>query len=310
MGIDVYRIAKQKDAEGEWYLQVNGDPFKAGATPNKFPGATATFHAITPSGKFLCGKQCGAFISGCHPAEALKEWMKLPESERKPGAVSVPDLKYRDPFAALPPSGTLVLKAFQSVLHRDAQGELFRQKYLFPEAYKQALRYEPGRDYVWLTEAQWKSIVPNGVTKGKRFPLPTEVAEEILFSLRDTSQSMTYPSARWGPRNIRSKELTLEVEEVSSAIVRLRLEGSVHLRGFVREGATFGEAYYEASVLGYLEFDAKRKEFTRFDLVTLGDHQGWGVGNAATRLNELYVLGVAFEIARGGCLAQPSTQFG
>jgi hypothetical protein len=267
-------------------------------------------HALTPGGRFLCGKHCGSVTGGCHPTEALKEWMKLPESERRPGAVRVPELGDRDPQTPLPPPGGLVLKVCQSSLHRDAQGELHRQKHLFPDAYGEALRYEPGRDYIWLTRAQCASVVPEAPRKGLRFPVPAEVADEILYMLRDTSQGLTFPSARWSPRHIRSREMLLTVEDVSAERLRICLEGSVNLSGFVPEGGKGGEASLDARLLGYLSFDLKKQNFTRFDVVSLGEHVGWTGDLNHPRLNKPYVLGVTIEIATGGALAPPSTQFG
>ena len=129
---------------------------------------------------------------------------------------------------------------------------------------------------VWLTEAEWKSLVPANPRKGDRSPVPAAVREH-LFRRHLHPFSAIGDCGGWGPKDLRAGELSLVVEEVSAARVRLRLDG------FARLGKPFdpdlaakeakverGEAYgvgYEARLYGHLEYDQKAQAFTRFDLV-------------------------------------------
>jgi hypothetical protein len=308
VAIDVYTIYRQQDVEGEWYRQINGDPTRVGAFPNKFPGATATMHGLTASGKFLCGPHDGTLPGGCLPRGALEVWKKLPEAERKPGAVVVPQQTVRDKavVAQLPP-GTLILAVHQSALHPDGKGGLQRQANQYPEEYGTKLKYEPGHDYLWLTPAQWKAIVPESPHKGDRLPVPAAITEELAYHLRDTSRhGGSFPSVTWTGKDIHAQDLKLIVEEVAT-VVRLRLEGSIQLQEPVKELAKEA-ARFDGRLLGYLDYDTKKKAFVRMDVAALGDFQGWhwmGSARGGLKLTAPYKLGVSFEL-RDVSLAPPS----
>jgi len=307
VAIDVYTIYRQQDVEGQWYRQINGDPTKAGAFPNKFPGATATMHGLTASGKFLCGKHDGTVAGGCLPKGALEVWRQLPERERKPGALAVPEQKVRDKIVAQLPPGGLILRVHQSALHRDTKGELRRQAHQYPEEYGTKLKYEPGHDYVWLTPAEGKSLLPEAPHKGDRLALPASITEHIAFHLRDTSRhGGSFPSVTWTARDVRAQDLKLIVEEVAT-VLRLRLEGPIQLQETVKEPGK-GRARFDGRLLGYLDYDTRKKAFVRIEVLALGEFQGWhwmGSSRGGLKLTDPYTLGVSFEL-RDVSLVPPS----
>jgi hypothetical protein len=93
----------------------------------------------------------------------------------------------------------------------------------------------------------------------------------------------------WRPEEIRSKELTLTVEAVSAEEIRFQLKGAASLN---REKGKFPYAC-EAKLSGVLVYHRKREEFTRFDVVALGDWT-WGYERKGGRKE---LLGVALELA-------------
>lgn len=307
MAIDVYTIYRQKDVEGEWYLQINGNPTKVGAFPNKFPGATATMHGLTASGKFLCTRHDGEIVGGCSPVKAWEEWRKLPEAERKPGAIVVPEQKSHDKIVARLPPGGLILRVHQSALHQDRKDALRRQAHAYPEEFGNKFKYEPGHDYVWLTPDQWKVLIPETPRKGDRHALPAAITEQIVYHLRDTSRhGGSFPSVTWTAKDLHSQDLKLIVEEIAP-VLRLRLEGPIRLLETVKEPSK-GRARFDGSVLGYLEYDTQKKTFVRMDVAALGEFQGWhwmGRARGGLKLTESYTLGVSFEL-RDVSLAPPS----
>jgi hypothetical protein len=201
----------------------------------------------------------------------------------------------------------LILKVHQAALHRDGDGGLRRQAHHYPEEYGDKLNYEPGHDYVWLTPADWKPLVPDAPRKGDRRALPASVAGQIAFHLRDTSRhGGSFPSVTWAPGDVRAQGLELTVEEVTP-VLRLRLEGPVRLQETVKEPGK-GGARFDGRVLGYLEYDARKQAFVRMDVAALGEFQGWhwmGSSRGGLKLTEPYTLGVSFEL-RDVSLAPPS----
>jgi hypothetical protein len=274
---------------------------------------------MTAEGEFFSCK--GKHCRDCDVRAALAAWNKLPESKRQPGAMRIGDLGKVDPKLRTPPPGGLILQVYESRLAGDLRGELRRRDKA--ETFGWGV-YEPGRDYVWLTEADWKSLVPTDRKKGDRFPLPACVAEPMIARLTDWSEAN---GAHWEqPKHVRSQELTLTVEEISSAAIRLRLEGAVRLahdapKAAVRYDPALRPLHHEdpkafarcdAHLLGYLNYDLNKKAFTRFDVVALGEYVGPLLNpyRNADRQNFYLIkpcpLGVTFEIAPAGLVVPPA----
>src|SRR5262245_60587489 len=161
---------------------------------------------MTAEGKFFScqGKHC----RDCNVRAALEAWNKLPEVERKPAA-QIGELGKVDPKIPTPPPGGLILQVYESRLQGDIKGEVRRRDKAETFGWG---RYEPGRDYVWLTEADWKSLVPTDRKKGDRFSLPAGVAGRMMARLTDWSEAN---GASWHPEHVRSQDLTLVVEDIS-----------------------------------------------------------------------------------------------
>jgi hypothetical protein len=276
---------------------------------------------MTASGTFLCTHTPGSICRDCDPGTVLQRWRDLPERERKPGAIEVGNAGKVDAKIPAPPPGALILQVFESRLTRDGKGEVQRREK--HETFSWGV-YEPGRDQIWLSEAEWKALVPANPTKDERSVLPASVAGRMLARLTDWSEAN---GAHWEPAHVRSQDLTLTVEDVSSSTVRLRLEGAVRLaqdapKEAVRYHAALRPlhhedpkafARYDGQVLGYLTYDRDKKVFTRFDVVALGEYVGPLLNPYRNEDRQNYYLikpcplGVSFEIARPGLVVPPAS---
>jgi hypothetical protein len=317
VALDLGVESTRQDAAGEFFRQINKVQL-AGGIPF-FTGASGRIHAMTAEGEFFSCK--GKHCRDCDARAALAAWNKLPESKRKPGAIRVGDLGQVDPKLRTPPPGGLVLQVYESRLAGDLRSELRRRDKA--ETFGWGV-YEPGRDYVWLTEADWKSLMPTDRRKGDRFALPACVAEPMIARLTDWSEAN---GAHWEqPKHVRSQELTLTVEEVSAAAIRLRLEGSVRLahdapKDAVRYDPALRPLHHEdpkafarcdVRLLGYLNYDLDKKAFTRFDVVALGEYVGpllnpyRNADRQSFYLIKPCPLGVVFEVAPPGLIVPPA----
>jgi hypothetical protein len=245
---------------------------------------------VTPNGKLLSHD----------PAEGLKRWKALPAAERR----KLDDLgAYDARLDPAPPEGGLALKVYARGLVRGADGKLGVYKT------KVARSLEPGRDHLWLTAAECKALVPGRPVRGTTFPLPDAVAERICrYGLID----LVRVGGNGGPRRpeeVLSRKLTLTVEEASPRRVGLRLQGSARLATHDAGSGARGKVpkvdTYE--VLGFLEYDSKRKAFTRFDVAALSPTGHYDEVNG-----KVLPLGVAFELARADVPADrvPPSSFG
>jgi hypothetical protein len=233
---------------------------------------------VTPNGEML----------SIYPEEGLQKWRQLPRSERR----AVDDLgKYNVKREPSPPPGGLVLNVFARPLVRDSGGDL--------EIYRNSkahLSKEPGRDHLWLTRVEWKSLVPAQAEAGERLTVPDPIADRLC---RRYLIDLVRIGGEGGPRrpeDVLSRELVLVIEEATPAQLRLRLEGTPR---FMTHGPEYGAPRKEGrkdtfQLHGIVEYDRKAGVFTRFDVVALCE-----TGHYDEIGKKLVPLGVAFELNRG-----------
>jgi len=313
--------AERQDAQGEFFRQINKAPFPETNKIPYFTGASGRIHGMTAGGMFLCQHKPGSICRDCDPAIALRAWNELPASQRKPGALQIGNAGKIDPKIPKPPEGGLLLQVYESRLTGDLNGELRRREK--HETFSWGT-YEPGRDQIWLSENDWKALLPAERKKGARYALPGRVAGQMIARLTDWSEAN---GAHWEKKHVRSHDLTLTVEDVSASSIRLRLEGSVRLaHDAPKEGVRYHQALpplhhadpkafasCDAQMLGYLSYDLKREVFTRFDVVALGEYVGPLLNPYRNEDRQSFYLikpcplGVSFEIARPGLVVPPAS---
>jgi hypothetical protein len=197
-----------------------------------------------------------------------------------------------------PPPGGLILKLYYRTLTRGAGTQLrHAEKKDFVQNYSMGKNpsnpavigsidsmiankafYEAHPDFMWLTEAEWKSLLPDNPTPGTAAEVPAALTER-LFRYHLVPTMAFGESSGWPKKDIRGGKLTLTVEEESKDNVRLRLEGFALLgsdyettrKTLQKKGHAWG---YEPRLLGYLEYHPAKKQITRFDIVALGNNYG------------------------------------
>jgi hypothetical protein len=273
-------------------------------------GAGIDKHWVTSSGYMSCVSARGKWLGHAPTARVLEEFRKLPESERKPGAVVVRDLEPAERVIPAPPEGGLVLRVHGRFLSRDAKGEL---RHARPEDFPRSrgdIRFllAPNTEYLWLTREEWQALVPANPARGDRLPVSPAICERVARFHLSPRRALTSEDGIVPRTVLRKATLTLVVEDVSSDRIRLALEGFVHW------GTDYDEAKatspngplgfgFATPLHGILEYDRTKKAFVRFDAVAPGDVWGrWGDANGNSQTIERAgrsPIGFAFELARG-----------
>lgn len=274
-------------------LALNGDA-------GNQPGMVSTFFrrvakhfanemaVVTPNGQLLSHNL----------DEGLKKWQALPADQRR----KLDDLGiFVGSFLPAPPPRGLIVKVFSRGLIRDDQGKL--------QIYKTdvARSREPGRDHLWLTESETKSLIPDAAKVGSRQQVAPPIVDCIC---RRYLIDLVRVGGNGGPRrpeDVLSEQLQVIIESLSASEIRLRLEGSARLATRdVGSGARKNEPKLDDFVLsGYATYDRSRSHFTRFDLIVVSE-----TGHYDEINKKVLPLGFAFELtttATPANLAPPSS---
>lgn len=278
---------RRRDAEGEFFRSVANQGPRQGEGGSTRQG----IYCLTASGKLLgyrnAGRNPGAMREVL--AEGLKRWDELEDSIRRPGAIAVPDHGPADErYFREPPRNGLIVKVHARALDKTAGGQLA------DAACRVGGGDEASRDHLWLTETEWRSLIPDSAKPGLTFPLPPAMAERIArFHLIDNTRG---EPPMWRRDEVRKKDLQLTVERADPEHIVLRLAGEALL-------ATHANYFlagrgYDVQLLGYIQYDRPKDQIVRFDLVALGDHWGQGTFTRGARPGRT-PLGITFELANG-----------
>jgi hypothetical protein len=273
-------------------------------------GAGIDKHWVTSAGYFSCVSASGKWLGREPSANVLEEFEKLPQAERKPGAVVVPELEPGDTVIPAPPTAGLVLRVHARFLARDEQGQFRHIKAEDFPRNRGDIRFltEPNTEYMWLTEAEWRSLVPTDPARGEKRPVPAAISERMARFHLSPRRALTSEDGIVPKTAIKKATLALVVDDVSTDQIRMSLEGYVHYGSdFDAARATspngpldFG---FATAVHGLLEYDRTKQAFVRFDVVAPGDVWGrWGDANNNSMTIERpgrTPIGFAFELAAG-----------
>ncbi len=279
-----------------WLAKTDGEAGEF-IKANRHPSGGNCFVLTTPSGKKLAGGN-GSGGAADALARGLEKWKQLSDEERKAlpkGTPAVPS----EASLCKPPEHGLVVKSYIRNLARDSAGKLtvitpadLKDRKAYPDW--NSIYIEPTRYNVWLTEAEWRSLIPEKASKGDRIPVPDGIRMR-LFRFHLVNGTFGLPGA-WRREDVRSGSLTLTVEE-TAPVLRMRLEGSALLAS----DADMSRAVrgYDCRLLGVLEYDTQKKTIARFDAVAVGDYWGGDYEGGRFKRPGRTPLGIAFELVTG-----------
>jgi hypothetical protein len=277
---------RREDDEGRFFRAVADQGPRRGAGGSTRQG----IYCLTASGKLLAYKNAqdpGVMREALR--EGLAKWRQLPAAERRPGAYQYSGLAKPDErYVRTPPPGSLIVNVYTRILDHDEKDGLCRGSCDSPGGDQAA------RDHLWLTKADWQTLVRFATRPGNRFPMPRRLADRLLrFHLVDNTRG---EPDFWRPGDVRQAELTWTVEEATPASLRLRLDGSA-LLATVADPDRAGRGF-DVRLLGYLHYDRAKGVLDRFDLLAVGDHWGVSTFTPGARPGRK-PLGVAMELRRG-----------
>jgi hypothetical protein len=204
-------------------------------------------------------------------SKALEEFRALPEEERKP-RIEVPAnvAPPKRQLPAPPPNG-LILKGHCTYVRPDATGRIVRSQEWYYRQNPDRWPVETQSDMLWLTQAEWTSLLPVNPKEGDRAEVALPIRNRFFCTI-----GIDYMEGSVNALPPRETTLTVTVERMNAESISLRLDGAARLGKEFDEQAKVGKNTRgsDVRVLGYVSVDRARKAITRFDVVGLG--LAWG----------------------------------
>ena len=232
-------------------------------------------------------------------AAVLKEYHELPRSDRRPQLEDSSQATPPKRVEPEPPSGGLIVRGFCNYLRRDAAGRTTRSESYYFRDNPNCWAVETQSDMLWLTKAEWKSLVPAEPQRGDHSEVSRSIQRRFFSTI-----GIDYMEGSVNSLVPRETSMTLTVDRVTSDAVAMRLDGYGSMGQLLNEKLRDKphSRGCELRVLGYLNYDVKNEKFDRFDVVGLGEAWGRKRNNArrAIRIDDYpWMCGIACEPVKG-----------
>jgi hypothetical protein len=288
-GDDWYQRRRQ-DAEGDFFRHIS-DQAGRGSRDDSGGSTRQGIYCFTAKGKLLEYKNAGQAPDVMRQVlvNALSKWANLPAAERLPGSTGIGELANIDSrYSRTPPAGGLILNVYTRALDRNEDGT-----YCDAQC-KVGGGDEAARDHLWLSESEWKALVPASARTWDQFSLPPSVVERICrFHLTDNTRG---EPPMWSRQDIRSSRMFLTVERRQESGMTLRLEGHAIMAN--QADVDKVNRGYDVQLVGQIHYNSAANKIDRFDVVAIGDHWGEGAYTRSARPGRT-PLGIAMELASG-----------
>lgn len=223
----------------------------------------------------------------------LAKFKMMPAEKREPSVDWLPADWWKAQKVAQPPKGGLILRQYVRRLTRDANKKLGQPS-------------DVEHDFLWMTEAEWRSLVPKMRAEGAKQPVPAFLVRRIGRHHSDALEASLDVRLKAEP----APSLTMTVESASADQLRLCLEGSFRVVVMHhQEKEELAPADIAYRLHGYLCYDVKKDTFTRFDVAVLGEvipknpdgYSLWPRDNFSGKLfkDQTLMAGLFFELSPG-----------
>jgi hypothetical protein len=204
-------------------------------------------------------------------SRALEEFRALPEEERKPKLEIPPGVTPPKRPLPPPPAQGLILRGYCTYVHPDESGRIVRSQEWYYRQNPDRWPVETQSDMLWLTEKEWKSLIPLDPKPGDSAPVAPAIQSRFFSTI-----GIDYMEGSVNALPARDTSLVLTVERATAAAIELCLTGAAKLGKELDEQSRTDKNTRgcELRVLGYLTVDRSKPAIVRFDVVGVG--KAWG----------------------------------
>jgi len=201
----------------------------------------------------------------------LEAYARLPKEKRLP-ALDDP-AKARPPKRAVPqpPRNGLIVRGYCTYLRQDQKNQIVRSKEYYYKQNPDRWMAETQSDLLWLTEAEWKSLIPAHSQPGERHAVAAPIQHRFYSTI-----GIDYMGGSVDSLPPRQTTMTLTVQRADDRTIELRLEGHAQL-GKEFDPKLRSQPHSrgcELQIIGRLSYDCKKQKIGCFDVAGVG--RAWG----------------------------------
>ena len=253
---------------------------------------------VTTAGGQTLGK-AGLKLRKSDLESVREEYARLPREQRTPALEDSAKAQPPKRVVPQPPVNGLIVRGYCTYLRHDEKGRIVRSGEYYYKQNPDRWMVETQSDLLWLTESEWKSLIPASPRAGDQ----SEVAAPIQKRFYSTI-GIDYMEGSVNSLPTRKTTMTLTVQKVDDRVIVLRLDGTAHL-GKERDDKLRTEPNSRGCalcVVGEVRYDRKKQAIERFDVAGVG--RAWGnkmnYVNREIRLDQYpWTYGIACELVSG-----------
>ncbi|MFT4641827.1 MAG: hypothetical protein ACI8T1_005171 [Verrucomicrobiales bacterium] len=205
-------------------------------------------------------------------APLLAAFRMLPEDERQPGFPDSTMAKAPERPVPSPEKGGLVVRGFCTYMKNDKKAMPERTTQFYYKQNPDAWAAETQSDMLWLTEPEWRSLIPNKDQPGMAIEVPEEIQRRFFSTM-----GIDYMEGSVNALPVRESTMTITLDEDStSSKMLLRIDGygvmGKPLDSSSKEDPSTRGC--ELRMTGRICYDTEAKTVVAFDVAGIGE--AWG----------------------------------
>jgi len=171
------------------------------------------------------------------------------------------------------PPGGLVMRGFCTYLRSELPeaGRFIRSKEFYYKENPDRWAAETQSDMLWLTRAEWQSLVPADPRPGAEAAVAEAIQKRFFSTI-----AIDYMEGSVNALAPRETRMTLTVERVTPEAIEMRLDGYGRLGRELEEELRKqpNSRGCEVRLLGFVTYDRSKAAIGRFDVLGIGE--AWG----------------------------------
>jgi hypothetical protein len=229
----------------------------------------------------------------------LEEYSRLPKEQRVPPLEDSSSAQAPKRAVPQPPANGLIVRGYCTYLRQDEKKQFVHAGQYYYKENPDRWLAETQSDLLWLTEAEWKSLIPANPKPGDRAEVSPLIQKRFYCTI-----GIDYMEGSVNSLALRKGTMTLTVRDADEQSIVFRLDGYAHLGKEMddKSRADKNSRGCELRVFGEVRYNRKKQAIERFDVVGVG--RAWGNKmdyiRREIRLDEYpWTYGIACELVTG-----------